>query len=188
MKNSLTKFFQWMTGFSDTPLQERNKRILAEQLLQTVRQQPNRFTVERAKTLLAVHQFLMEEYDSSLLVSSIGFEELQMPRANIEDVIAELHTRNRFLGGKKMIPLQVNGTWQTTVSSFFLDDKGRYLPQVLLKEYLLKLIEFFGYLAEFDLDDNADHQYNVRFLNDSIQCYTAFSVVLLESLIRSMDQ
>lgn len=187
MKNLFTKFFQWVVGFSDIPLQEHNRRILAEQLLLTIKQ-PTPFTTERAKTLIAVHQLLLEEYDSSSLIADVGFEELQMSRPNIEDVIAELHTRNRFLGSGKMIPLQVNGAWQITISSFFLDEKGRYLPQELLNEYLLKLIEFFGYLSEFDLDTNADHQYNVRFLNDSIQCYTAFSIVLLESFIRSMNR
>lgn len=187
MNKIFGNFFQWLNDLVSIPLKKKNKKVLAYQLRNSAQYEQFHLTVERAKSLIAAHQFLLEEYDSRIMFSEIGFTTIQMPRMNIEEVISNLKSHNRILSNNQMIPLQMVGIWSLSISTFFLDEKGRYLPESLFRDYLLEVIQHLTYISEFDLNDNADHQYNVRFLSESVYCYARFCALLLDSFINTLD-
>lgn len=133
--------------------------------------------------IFAMFQYLYEEYDPQILMTRdyTRVVKFESSSPDIEQATWELRSLRIMLEGKQMIPPYTRGNWDTDLSSYFIDDKNRYIPTSALKDFIAEYLRFVSVLMELKMNADDNAEYHLRQLGDLILLHTQFGLILKDN-------
>lgn len=164
-------------------------RLRLTEQFQTIRTfYPHQLDREKLSLILAMFRYLSEEYSPTLLPNTISSREIEMAKKDLEQSIREVKTFNhQYIEKGTMIPPFPGGGWKISFAEYFVDEKGRYIPYVMISDYFAEVSLLLSAILEKNLEDDGEIQHNVRQLGDTLLLHAKFGLSLCEDLERATE-